>query len=339
MAEAERPRGPGGDPRSGARREGGRRVRFTPIAAASDLARRLTALERLVEAALGASAGPAGPGPVLQSAVDEALTAYTRARRWVAEEGARVARTGGIADAGLHALYHYWWRAETFGMERVPARGRALLVANRAAAPLPYEALMLEVALATEHPTGRAAHALVDGGLAELPVVGRLLASRTLPATPAALRRVLDADEVAVVFPEGRAALAKPWAQRYRLARFGQSALLRVAIETGTPIVPVAVIGAEEAHPVLYRVDLGRALGLPPVPITPTFPWLGAFGLLPLPTKWRIHVGEPLDTRTRFRVEDAGEPAAVRRLRDEVRERLQGLLSEGLRRRRSVFLG
>lgn len=341
MAEAERPEGPGGaePPRSGTRREGGRRGRFTPMAAASDVARRLTALERQVEAALGASTGTRGPGPVLQTAVDEALTVYTRARRWVAEEGARLAGAGGVADAGLQALYRYWWRAETFGIERVPARGRVLLVANRAVSPLPYEAFMLAVALATEHPAGRCAHALVEGGLADVPLLGQALRTRTTPATPAALRRLLDADEVAMIFPEGRAALTKPWAQRYRLARFGHGSLLRVAIETGTPIVPVAVIGAEEMHPVLYRLEIGRALGLPSLPITPTFPWLGALGLLPLPTKWRIHVGEPLDTRTRFRLEDAGDPAAVRRLRDEVRERLQGLLSEGLRRRRSVFRG
>jgi 1-acyl-sn-glycerol-3-phosphate acyltransferase len=337
MADAERPVRPASA--EAGRREGGRRVQLAPMAAADDVARRLTALEREVEEALGASTGTGGPGPVLKTAVDEALTGFTRARRWVAEEGTRLAGATGLADAGLQALYRYWWRAEVFGIERIPARGRALLVANRSASLLPYEAFMLEVAIATEHPAERRAHALVDGGLEDVPLVGPLLRKSGASPTPAALRQLLEADEVAIVFPEGRAALAKPWAHRYRLARFGHSALLRVAIETGAPIVPVAVIGAEEVQPVLYRIELGRALGLPAFPLTPTFPWLGPLGLLPLPTKWRIHVGEPLDTKTRFRVEDAHDPAAVRKLRDEVRERLQGILSEGVRRRRSVFLG
>lgn len=337
MSDAERP----GRPASAEapRREGGRHVQFAPMAAAADVARRLTALERQVEAALGAATGTGGPGPVLKTAVDEALTVVTRARRWVVEESVRLAGASGVADMGLQALYRYWWRADVFGIERIPPRGRALLVANRSAALLPYEAFMLEVALATEHPAERRAKALFEGGLEDLPLVGPVLRRGGSSPTPAALRRLLDADEVAIIFPEGRAALAKPWAHRYRLARFGHSALLRVAIETGAPIVPVAVIGAEEVQPVLYRIELGRALGLPDFPVTPTFPWLGPLGLLPLPTKWRIHVGEPLDTKTRFRGDDANDPAAVRRLRDEVRERLQGILSEGVRRRRSVFLG
>jgi len=337
MADAERPGGPGSaEPR---RREGGRHARFTPMAAAGDVARRLTTLERQVEAALGASTSTRGPGPVLQGAVDDALTAYTRARRWFDEELQKLSGAGGVADAGLQALYRYWWRAETFGIDRIPSRGPALIVANRSAALLPYEAFMLETAIALEHPAGRRAHALVDGGLEDVPLVGPVFRKPGSTPSPAVLRRLLEADEIAIVFPEGRAALAKPWAQRYRLARFGAGALLRVAIETGAPIIPVAVVGAEETQPVLYRFEAGRALGLPSLPVTPTFPWLGLLGLLPLPTKWRIHVGEPLETRTRFHVEDAHDPAAVRRLRDEVRERLQGLLSEGLRRRRSVFLG
>ena len=109
-----------------------------------------------------------------------------------------------------------------------------------------------------------------------------------MPATADSLRRVLAAGEVAIGFPEGPEAVAKPLARRYRLAPFGAAALLRVAAETGAPIVPVAVIGAEEAQPVLWRSErLGRLLGLPAVPVTPP--------LVPLPTKWTIHVGEPLD--------------------------------------------
>ena len=122
--------------------------------------------------------------------------------------------------------------------------------------------------------------------------------------------------------------------------RFGRGAFARVAIATGTPIVPVAVIGAEEVHPVLARLDLpGRLLGLPTLPVTPTFPWLGLWGLVPLPTKWTLLFGEPLDVAARHGASDASEPARVARLRDQVRERLQALVLERLRRRRSLFLG
>jgi len=132
----------------------------------------------------------------------------------------------------------------------------------------------------------------------------------------------------------------KPFRDRYRLGRFGRGAFARVAIATGTPIVPVAVIGAEEVHPVLARLDLpGRLLGLPTLPVTPTFPWLGLWGLVPLPTKWTLLFGEPLEVAARHGVSDASDPARVARLRDQVRERLQALVLEGRRRRRSLFLG
>jgi 1-acyl-sn-glycerol-3-phosphate acyltransferase len=153
-------------------------------------------------------------------------------------------------------------------------------------------------------------------------------------------RRLLERGEAVIVFPEGERALAKPFSQRYRLARFGRGAFARLAIETRTPIVPVAVFGAEEVHPVLARFDApGRMLGLPTLPLTATFPLLGLAGLVPLPTKWTLLAGEPLDVNARHAPADASDGAAVARLRDQVRERLQALVLEGLRRRRSVFRG
>jgi 1-acyl-sn-glycerol-3-phosphate acyltransferase len=185
------------------------------------------------------------------------------------------------------------------------------------------------------------ARTLVDDWLLGLPLLGGVLAGRgAVRGTPANLRRLLGRDEAVIHFPEGAAAIAKSFGHRYRLARFERAAFARIAIETGTPILPVAVIGAEEVHPVLARLDLaGRLLGLPTLPITPTFPWLGLGGLVPLPTKWILHVGEPLDVALRHPPADAADPARVRRVRDQVRERLQGLVLEGLRQRRSIFLG
>jgi 1-acyl-sn-glycerol-3-phosphate acyltransferase len=140
-----------------------------------------------------------------------------------------------------------------------------------------------------------------------------------------------------VVLPEGPRALAKTFRQRYRLAGFGRGGFARLAIEHGAPILPVAVIGAEEAQPVLLRLP-GAAFGLPDLPITPTFPWLGLAGLAPLPTKWSLHVGEPLEIAGVHPAAAAGDHARVRRVRDQVRERLQALLLDALRRRSGIFV-
>jgi 1-acyl-sn-glycerol-3-phosphate acyltransferase len=240
----------------------------------------------------------------------------------------------------LHGAYRWWWRVDAIGLDRVPADGRVVLAANRSGAPLPYEALMIALALA-EPPAARpGARVLLDDWLVRLPLVGGVLEQvGGVRHTPGAARRLLEREEAVIVLPEGDQAVAKPWRLRYRLGSFGRASFARAAIQTGAPIVPVAVIGAEEMHPVLARIDVaGRLLGLPTLPLTPTFPWLGAAGLVPLPTKWTVYFGEPLDVASRFAVEDAGRPAAVRQLRDQVRERVQALVLEGLRRRRSLFV-
>jgi 1-acyl-sn-glycerol-3-phosphate acyltransferase len=358
MAEGERPEGEGsGTAAAGARLRvyrgrGPRRMRATPVSA-GEVSARLNALERRVEAALGRATAPSAGvgGDVVRAAVDETLAAWARlqrfavrdlaaglAARWAARSEARVVRT---VDRALQTLYDYWWRVEPFGLERVPASGPVVLVANRSPGLVPYEALMLAVAVERETPARRRPRLLLDDWLAHVPLLGPALAREgAVRGTVANLRRLLAHGEAVVHFPEGGAVMTKTFADRYRLGRFERTAFARLAIETGTPIVPVAVIGAEEIHPVLARLDVpGRPLGVPPLPITPTFPWLGLAGLVPLPTKWTIHVGEPLDVGARHAPDDANDVACVGGLRDRVRERLQALVLEGLRRRHSIFLG
>jgi 1-acyl-sn-glycerol-3-phosphate acyltransferase len=324
-------------------------------APSGEIGRRFTALERRVEKALarsGLGRGVAGRD-LLGSALDGALATVASLRRWsLAETIAAMRRPAWsgveelaerLAEVGLgtlSALYRYWWRVEMVGCERVPGSGRVLIVANRSSALVPYEALMLGVALASVHPARRSARALVDDWLLRLPVLGTALArAGAVRAGVANARRLLEREEAVIVFPEGEQALAKPFRDRYRLTRFPRT-IARLAIETGTPIVPVAVIGAEEVHPVVARLDPpGRLFGLPTLPLTPTFPLLGLLGLLPLPTKWTLLVGEPLDVAARHAPAEASEPETVARLSDQVRERLQALVLEGLRRRQSIFLG
>lgn len=328
MPDAERP--PGEAPsRVIPLRSGRRGGRFAPLPSAADVGRRLAALEKQVEEALADAGRASGAADALQTALDEALAAYSQLRRWLMGESTE----NPIGELSRQLFYHWWWRVDVVGLERLPRRGRLLVVANRSGAMLPYEAFMVAEAVAhSGAAVGRTVHPLVDESLLALPVFGGLLEGLGAePNDPETLRRHLEADRAVVAFPEGPDAVAKPWGRRYRLASLARGPLFRLAIETGTPIVPVAVIGAEEVHPVLARVEaLGRAVGLPALPITPT--------LVPLPTKWTLLVGEPLDPTERHSAADARNAKVVRAVRDRVRERLQGLVSDGVRRRRGLFV-
>jgi 1-acyl-sn-glycerol-3-phosphate acyltransferase len=322
---------------------------------------RLQSLEAQVEDALGrARTGAGGIGQdLLIEAVNQGLGLYAQVRRELPEirdlwvRARMLGRGAAVDDFGydaafaawaepvLDALYGYWWRVEAINVERVPARGRVVLVANHGGALLPYDALMVATALRTVHPAHRRARPLVEDYLYYWPHVGTALARLgAVRAARANARRLLEREEAVIAFPEGARGLGKPYRERYRLQRFGRGGFVRLALEAHAPIVPVAVIGAEEAHPVVGRaVGLGRLVGLPYVPITPTFPWLGALGLVPLPSKWIIRFGEPINLMPRYEAADPGDPAVVGRVREEVRQRIQRMLVEGLRRRRSIFFG
>jgi 1-acyl-sn-glycerol-3-phosphate acyltransferase len=268
------------------------------------------------------------------------LGGYAQLRRWLLEEATSRPPAREASLALLQGLCRWWWRVDAIGLERIPTHGPVLLMSNRAGSLLPYESLVVATALRQARPHGRTARPLVDEWVLDLPVLGPLLiAAGARTATPASARAVVDAGEVAAMLPEAPVAGPKPPERRYRISRFARGGFFRLAVKTGTPIVPVAVIGAEEAQPVLYRLDVGGPLGLPALAITPTFPLLGIAGLVPLPVKWTLHVGEPVDVAARYRPEASDDPMLVRGLRDHVRERLQGLVSEGVRRRRGVFVG
>jgi len=292
----------------------------------AEVARRLFALERQVEEALGGAEIDQG-ATLVEAAADDLLSAYGQVSRWIAGEEAPGT---GIGGAALRALYRYWWRVDAVGLERVPRRGPVMVVANRASSLPPYDAFMIALALQGANPE-RVVHPLIDDWLLKLPLGQRLFeALGAYPATAGKARRIVDAGGAAILFPEGKEALAKPSTRHYRVARFGRKKLLRVAVETGTPIVPVAVIGSEEVHPVLCRLDaLGKPLGLPALPLTA--------GVIPLPTKWTLYVGEPLDVAERLKPEHAEDDGEMKLLRDQIRERLQALVSEGVRRRRGLF--
>jgi 1-acyl-sn-glycerol-3-phosphate acyltransferase len=235
-------------------------------------------------------------------------------------------------------LYDHWWRVETVGARNVPSHGRAMLVANHAGV-IPWDATMLSVGLLREHPLPRYARFLVLDWAFQLPFVS--VAMRKVGgvvASPYNALRLLEQDELVAVFPEGAKGAGKPFKERYRLERFGRGGFVEIALRTGAPIVPVAVVGSEEIYPKVGDASgIARLIGAPYFPLTPTFPLLGPLGLVPLPSKWRIAFGEPIDT-ARFGPDAAEDRSFVFELSEQVRESIQTKVYENLVERGSAFL-
>ena len=159
-----------------------------------------------------------------------------------------------------------------------------------------------------------------------------------VPASPHNATRLLEQDELVSVFPEGVKGTGKPWSERYRLQRFGRGGFVEIALRTGSPIVPVAVVGSEEIYPkIADSPALARAIGAPFVPVTPTFPWLGPFGLVPLPSRWRIEFCDPIDV-SEHPADAADDRRLVFDLSEQVRETIQEKLYENLVKRGGTFL-
>jgi 1-acyl-sn-glycerol-3-phosphate acyltransferase len=236
-------------------------------------------------------------------------------------------------------LYEVWWRVDVDGVRNVPVDGRALMVANHAGSLFPFDASMITVALMKEHPLPRWPRFMVLDWAFELPFVSSFIRRvGGIPANRHNSQALLERDELVMVFPEGVKGTGKAFAERYRLQRFGRGGFVEVALQTRSPIVPVAVVGSEEIYPKLADAPaLARAVGAPFVPITPTFPWLGPLGLVPLPSKWRIEFGAPIDL-SGYPPEAAEDRATVFDLSERVREKIQSSLYENLVKRGSAFI-
>jgi 1-acyl-sn-glycerol-3-phosphate acyltransferase len=254
----------------------------------------------------------------------------------------RSERVEGLFDATIYEfLYHYWFRVEVEGIENVPSTGGALLVSNHAGA-LPPDAPMIAKAIKEEHPRPRPVHLTVEHffkgypGLA--PLVNKL---GGVPAHPANVHRLLcDEEQLVLVFPEGRKGTEKLYKDRYRLRRFGRGGFVEAAMRAGTPIVPIAVVGAEEAMPTFAQIGLLRRLtGLIYFPITPLFPHLGPIlGTAYLPAKFRIRFLEPIPT-DQWGERPWDDKGLVQTVAEDVRARIQEELIDLVSHRRSVWFG
>jgi len=240
----------------------------------------------------------------------------------------------------LRFLYDSYFRVELRGHANLPSSGRALLVANHSGA-LPMDAAMLMVGMHTEHEAHRMVRPLVEDFVYHAPVLGSLI--RRLGGVRANFEnaeRLLERGRVAAVFPEGIQGIGKPFSQRYQLQRFGRGGFVKLALRTRSPIIPVAVVGAEEAYPLLYKFrGLARSTGIPFFPVTPTFPLLGPLGLVPLPSKWIILVGGPIYIHESFGARDWNNRVLVNKVAEQVRSTIQSMVDETLAGRRSAFFG
>ncbi len=227
----------------------------------------------------------------------------------------------------IRPLYRHWFRVETFGLAHVPDEAGALVVANHSGT-LPIDALMLQVALHDEHPARRPLRLLGADLVYQLPVLGHLSrkSGHTL-ACPEDADRLMRKGELVGVFPEGFKGVGKPFSERYKLQRFGRGGFVASAIRAQVPIIPCSIVGGEEIYPKIGDIrTLARLLGVPYVPITPLFPWLGPLGLIPLPSKWMIQFGEPVRT-DEYDPDEADDPMLVFNLTDQVRELIQQQLN------------
>jgi 1-acyl-sn-glycerol-3-phosphate acyltransferase len=239
----------------------------------------------------------------------------------------------------LRPLHQRYWRVTSHGVQHIPAEGGGLLVANHAGS-LPADALITRLDVFDQ--TGRHARELGADLVFRTPFVGEL--ARKTGATLASgddADRLLAAGELVAVWPEGYKGLGKPWRDRYKLQRFGRGGFVATALRAEVPIIPTAIVGSEEIYPLLFDLKaVARLLGLPYFPIVAqslALPLLGPFALLPLPSKWLIEYGEPIDTAS-LGPALADDPMALFDLTDQVRDRIQGMLQRNLMGRRSVFL-
>jgi 1-acyl-sn-glycerol-3-phosphate acyltransferase len=257
------------------------------------------------------------------------------------DDWGRSERVISLVEPLLNFYYRHWFRVETSGIENIPSKGGALLVSNHSGA-LPPDAPMIMQAIRNEHSSPRPLYMLGENWFKGYPVVS-MLANKIglVPAHRENAQRLLhDEGRLAIVFPEGQKGSRKLYWQRYRLRRFGRGGFVRTAIRARVPIVPVALIGAEEAMPIFAHVPLLQKLtGLIYFPITPSFPHFGlAAPLMYMPAKFKIHFMKPIDM-AEYPVETASDPARIQEIAERIRRGIQIELEEMLQDRESIWTG
>jgi 1-acyl-sn-glycerol-3-phosphate acyltransferase len=242
--------------------------------------------------------------------------------------------TANVLIPAVRPLYRSWFRVQMRGLEHVPASGPALVVANHSGV-LPLDAVMLQVGIFDEHPQHRNLRVLSADLVYDVPVLSYLARrSGHIRADRELAQSLLYAGELVGVFPEGFKGIGKPFSERYHLQRFGRGGFAATASEAGVPIIPCAIVGAEEIYPMIANArPVAKLLRLPYFPVTPLFPWLGPLGAVPLPSNWIIEFCPPVATRPAA----AGQPEEVSCLAGTVRDTIQRKLDELIEKRGPAF--
>jgi len=237
----------------------------------------------------------------------------------------------------VRPLYENYFRVRTFGVDRIPSAGPALLVANHSGT-VPLDSVLMQYAVGTEHKNKRLVRSVGADLVWSSPVIGPM-ARKTgnVVACDEDTDELLRRGELVGVFPEGYKGVGKGWSERYKLQRFGRGGFIEVALRSRVPIIPVAIVGAEEAYPMIGNAKLlAKLLGFPYFPVTPTFPLLGLLGLIPLPSRWVIEFGTPIPM-DEYPEDAADDPMTVFDLSDRIRDTIQQMLYTNLSKRGSAF--
>ena len=236
-------------------------------------------------------------------------------------------------------LYTKYWRVKTTGIENIPAEGKALIVGNHSGT-VPYDGAMIKAAIVNEHAKRNDARYLVEDFVFHMPMLGTLMYRiGGVRACQENAERLLNAGHMVIVFPEGVKGIGKLYSERYKLQRFGRGGFIKLCMKTQSPLIPVGVVGAEEIHPILFKSNvLAKTIGLPYIPITPTFPLLGLLGLIPFPSQWSIHFGKPI-TFSQYGPEALDDDMLIHKLSEKVRGQIQQIIFDLLKKRSSVWTG
>lgn len=245
----------------------------------------------------------------------------------------------GLSRAGLKRLvpfalflYNKWFRVDLNGIENVPDTGPAIIIANHSG-QLPLDGAMITTGCIMEKAKPRLPRAMIEKWFPTLPMMSKMMseAGQAVGVTENA-ERLLESGELMMIFPEGALGSGKTWDKRYKMQRFTVG-FMELAIRYKCPIIPAAVIGGEEQAPSFFNIKpLAKKLGLLYFPITPTFPWLGLLGFVPLPSRYHIYIGEPMDFSSYG--SDLENPVAIQAHADTVKARIQEMVDEGLKKRK-----
>ncbi len=234
-------------------------------------------------------------------------------------------------------LYKYWFRVESYGIEHIPEEGPALIIPNHSGV-LPIDGFMIAIDIAKKMRTPRVMRAAVDNFAGFLPFINTLFyRCGQLVGARRNFEELLKQGELVAIFPEGAKGTGKSYKQKYTLKPFNVG-FMELSLLFKAPIVPTAVIGAEEQYPYMINIKpLAKALRFPYFPVTPFFPLLGPIGMLPLPTKYYIYYGEPFRFYEEYPAETVHNPETIRMLVAKVQARVEEMINEGLKRRKNVF--